>query len=178
MRSNWEIHCRVPCRAWQHLGWGWARAGKGSTVRLRSGNSTACPGHSLQPAPRSAASAGQGSLPLWDLPALTWGCAAGNSHPVSDPAVLWAFLCWASSELASPLPAQKASLHSPGTSPWEGESVSLIGISVSFRPCLLGKLISTSVPHQTLAVLLGLEVCSSVWIKGKGRKPEGFLLQT
>lgn len=182
MRSNWEIHGGVPCRAWQAAGIGMGEGRERHAMelhRLHRNSTAAC---SCSSAPHLHPD--RATCPYRPFPSLAmWVCRWGPTHPCltqesharsetcPEPSSAGAAQCW-----LHPLQPKRWTWapHHPG----EGETISFIGISVSFRPCPLDKLIGTSVPHQTLAVLLGLEVCSSVWIEEKGRNPKGFLLQT
>lgn len=170
MRSNWEIHGGVPCRAWQAAGIGMGEGRERHSLHRHSPAACCC----------ITCTSGRVPCPWQTIPSLAMCvCRWEPTHPVSDP-------------VSNPYPepssagAAQSWLHplQPKGRTWaphhsgEGETISFIGISVSFRPCLLDKLMGTCVPHQTLAVLLGLEVCSSVWIEEKRRKPKGFLLQT
>lgn len=116
MRSNWEIHGRVPCRAWQAAGIG---MGEGRERHCWAG----CKGtaQAAQEQPCSFCTAPHLTCP-WQTLYTTARVGVQEEHTPDQP---WAFLCWGSSKVASPPPAPSlnwAPHHSGG-----GEKNSFIG---------------------------------------------------
>lgn len=170
MRSNWEIHGGVPCRAWQAAGIGMGEGrGRHSMEQHSLHGNTA-----LQPAPSSgllSCTCNGVSCPLETCITDHRAGQLGTHTPCVWPrralpgarrALSLPLLRQLKADFTSSSPKGEPSLTWAPRHPGEEETISFIGVSVSFRPCLLEKPIGTSVPHQISAVLLGLEVCSSV----------------